>query len=1074
MKQVEPHSTASLSFRAGEETGDGVKPVLTGFAVPGRVGRTGSPIMNRPSVALISRSARTAPAGKPVFSSALRFMAPMRALLLGSICLLLAAPLATPAAPARAEAIYVPAGASFLEQYAAREARRLTYARTGRLLPLTPARNAAAVKGDAIVVARAGGDLARGVAAALGAPDALTGLGAEDYCVKLLKGRGREVLLISGGGDTGTLYSAYRYAGLLGARFYLHGETLPDDLAPDRLPEVDERASPLFALRGIQPFHDFPEGPDWWNLDDYLAILGQLPKLRMNFFGLHCYPEGAPNAEPAVWIGLPADFGDGGRVAFSYPASWQNTLRGNWGYAARRTGEYLFGAAQLFERDDFGAEVMSGFMPQPAAPADCNELFNRVGLLFRQAFTHARRLGIKTCVGTETPLTVPKAVQERLRAQGREPLALEARRALYAGIFRRLAAAHPLDYYWFWTPEGWTWEGTKPEQIAATTNDLLAALAAHREVKPPFALATCGWVLGPPQDRALFDKALPKDIAVSCINRQVGNAPVEPGFAEVQGRGKWAIPWLEDDPGLTIPQLWAGRMRRDAFDARRYGCDGLMGIHWRTRALGPNVGALAQAAWRQGDWQTTPTPVPASLETWGPVGGSVAATSDAIAGADSQAVYQTVRYNVAAYRLPLSNGVYAVTLKFCEMHYTEAGRRVFGVKLQGRPVIEALDVFARVGHDRALDLTFNDITVSNGWLVVDFVPVVEYPFIAGLSAAGPTGALKVNCGGGATADCAADPPGVPEAKAAAPPADDFYLDWALHEFGREVGPRAAEIFARLDGRLPRPADWVNGPGGIKPDPRPWSKVEPEYAFVDDLAALADEVRGPANRERFDYWLNTFRYLRAMARLNCVWAEADAALARVKAEKEGARQKHLARAEALPHRLEVVHRLGEVYRHLLAHVGNPGELGTVANWEQHLLPDLLGRPGDELSKLLGEPLPREAIPTIAYAGPLRVLVPTVRTSVAPGEALRLKIIVLAGAPPREVVVQVRGLGGGGRRRVKAMPVARGVYTAELPAPPESALGFEYHIEARGEEAQPTFYPPTAPKLGQTVTVLPPME
>ena len=40
-------------------------------------------------------------------------------------------------------------------------------------------------------------------------------------------------------------------------------------------------------------------------------------------------------------------------------------------------------------------------------------------------------------------------------------------------------------------------------------------------------------------------------------------------------------------------------MRRDAADALRYGCDGLMGIHWRTRALGPNVSALAQAAWDQ-------------------------------------------------------------------------------------------------------------------------------------------------------------------------------------------------------------------------------------------------------------------------------------------------------------------------------------------------------------------------------------------------------------------------------------------------------------------------------------------
>jgi hypothetical protein len=40
-------------------------------------------------------------------------------------------------------------------------------------------------------------------------------------------------------------------------------------------------------------------------------------------------------------------------------------------------------------------------------------------------------------------------------------------------------------------------------------------------------------------------------------------------------------------------------MRRDAADAREYGCTGLMGLHWRTDIIGPNVSALAQASWDQ-------------------------------------------------------------------------------------------------------------------------------------------------------------------------------------------------------------------------------------------------------------------------------------------------------------------------------------------------------------------------------------------------------------------------------------------------------------------------------------------
>ena len=59
---------------------------------------------------------------------------------------------------------------------------------------------------------------------------------------------------------------------------------------------------------------------------------------------------------------------------------------------------------------------------------------------------------------------------------------------------------------------------------------------------------------------------------------------------------------MEDDSAMVLPQLWAGRMRRDAADALAYGCTGLLGIHWRTKILAPNVSALAQAAWSQDGW----------------------------------------------------------------------------------------------------------------------------------------------------------------------------------------------------------------------------------------------------------------------------------------------------------------------------------------------------------------------------------------------------------------------------------------------------------------------------------------
>lgn len=970
------------------------------------------------------------------------------------------------------------AEASGAEQLAAQEVRRYLYLRTGHLLAVRAADAKWTGADAAVVVANQDSAVVKALLVTPGVPaSAAAPLGPEDFWLRTLQVGRREVWLIIGGSDVATLYGAYRFAERLGVRFFLHGDVVPDARLEGGIPAMDEKSSPLFAVRGIQPFHDFPEGPDWWNTDDYRAIIGQLPKLRMNFIGLHTYPEGAPHAEPTVWIGPANEFGADGHVAASYPSSYNNTIRaqaipGNWGYAAKLTSAYTFGAAQLFDRDAFGPDCLLNHFPQPTQPDDCNAVFNATAEMLRTAFALAHRLGVKTCVGTETPLTVPKAVQDRLRATGKDPADLAVRRELYEGLFRRIAAAYPLDYYWFWTPEGWTWEGTKDEQVKRTLDDIKAAISAHAAVKPPFKLATCGWVLGPQQDRALFDKVLPQDITVSCINREVGKTPVDRAFSDVHGRGKWAIPWLEDDPALTSLQLWAGRMRRDAADARRYGCDGLLGIHWRTRSLGPNVSALAQAAWNQDAWNQEPfAPEPAKTRKPGAEGGAVAAFTNPIADTDSDPLYQTVRYNVAAYHLPLSNGTYRVTLKFCEPHYTAAGKRVFSVKLQGKQAIENLDIFAKVGQNRALDFTFDNTAVTNGWLDIDFVPVVEFPSIAAIVVEGAGGQVKINCGGPQYRDYVADLSATAGADQHFAPVADFYRDWAGHEFGPDVGEAAGRLFTKLDGHLPRPSDWIDGPGGLRPDPRPWSQVQAEYAFAPEFAALEPRVRGVGNQARFDYWLATFQYMRAMARVNCLWAQFNAAFDAARQAGDAVTARRLAEETVLPRRRELVGAVADVYANLLALVSNPGELGTVMNWEQHILPGLLTQPGEELAKVLGHELPPDAQPSLTYHGPTRVIVPTLRSSYEPAEALTLKVLVLSEQPPHAAALKWRRLGGRRFASVPLQPVARGVYTVPFPAEATAAADCEYFVEVQPATGAPVRFPATAPALNQTLVRLP---
>ena len=64
---------------------------------------------------------------------------------------------------------------------------------------------------------------------------------------------------------------------------------------------------------------------------------------------------------------------------------------------------------------------------------------------------------------------------------------------------------------------------------------------------------------------------------------------------------------------------------------------------------------------------------------------------------------------------------------------------------------------------------------------------------------------------------------------------------------------------------------------------------------------------------------------------------------------------------------------------------PGELGTIANLEQHSRRKmhLLDAHDQEIAAALGMPLPAEAKPSARFDGSPRIIVPTVRTSVAAG-------------------------------------------------------------------------------------------
>lgn len=959
----------------------------------------------------------------------------------------------------RAATIVLPPEASPLETLAAREVQRYVYLRTGELSPIKTGGHEE--KGQTILVARRDHRAAASVDRESAWRSASAELGPQQFVLKTqVSTPGAKSLWIIGGDDVGTLYGAYAFAERLGARFYLDGDVIPDRRIKLDLSGYDVRAQPLFPLRGLVPFHDFPEGPDWWTVEEWKSVLAQAVKMRMNFVGLHTYPKSALGPEPTVWIGLQEDVNADGTVKLSDATSWHNTQRfAEYGcYRPEKTSDFSFGGAELFESDDYGPEVNgSDDFPFPKTPEASVALMNRTGDMLRRVCDYARSHGIKTCVGTEGPLNIPEVVKARLLGAGLNPTNPATVQKLYEGIFTRIQRAFPVDYYWIWGHEG------EINQEMFLT-DMRSAVAAAEATKPPFGLGICGWGWITENFQALH-QALPRGIAFSAINLSVGNSPVSPNFAELEQRPRWAIPWFEDDPAMITPQLWVGRMRKDAADALKYGCTGLMGLHWRTRVIGPNVSALAQAAWDQSGWNPPQDRAPAANAIQ-VLGGQVASfLNSPISGTDQAPLYQDVRFNLGGYQLALPNGRYAVTLKFCEPAYAAAGKRVFGVRLQGREVIQHLDVFARVGQNAALDLTFKDVVVADGCLRIEFVKEVEFPCVAALAVQGPTASRKLNCGGPAYQDYEADPG--PEQVARFLPSLDFYEDWAAAQFGRDLAGASARLLAALDGRFPRPCNWNRGPGVISVNPQPWEKVKSQYQFVDEFARLRPQVRGAGERERFDWWLNTFRYTEAMARVGCARGELDRAMAELSKQTDPEVKRRLVREKALPLRLQLAVLLGEMYGYLLATVHNTSELGMLVNVEQQamLRTQLLTAHDKTIRDILGQDLPAEAKPRKNYCGAERIVLPTRRPSLPVGESLQLKVLILAEKQPKEAAAYWRPLGRGRYSRIPLAHVARGVYGVKLP--PVTSQGVEYYVQLTGAGGNLVRYPASAPGLSLTV-------
>ena len=964
--------------------------------------------------------------------------------------------------------IILPYEASQLLTFSAKEIQKYIYLRTRLFVPIQ-SDEAEHSFSDAIVLR---GD---------------NRLSAEEYSIE----KDGNSLYINGGSDIAVLYGVYSYAEFLGVRFALHGDVIPDDPFRGSLLQCEEKNSkPLFALRGLLPFHDFPEGPDLWNEDMYKSCMAQMVKMKMNFFSLHTYP----HVEPNVWVGLPEDTDEKGNVTYSYPTTLANTSRpGAWGYSAMDTRDYCCGASALFKDSVYASPLVEGLVPWPKGQEQMNEVFNRTGVLWDDAFSFGKQLGIRFCVGLETPLSIPKEVAERLKEKNIDPGSCEAKQLLYKGIFSHIQKRHPLDYFWLWTPEEWTWGTPSEESIQHTVEDVRIARSVLSELGDPFGFGLSGWVLGPPNDTKLFDRHLPAGDFMSSLSRLVGQERIDLGYKELpDNRMKMPVLWLEDDPALTTPQFWAGRLRSDIAESYAAGCSGIVGNFWRTRSIAPNIIAMAKACWEQKDWNPDfgkpyqYVPAPTNDIRIGGVGTNY---HKRIRGTEDQYLYNTQRYNLEGFKVKVPNGTYTVTFLFSETKFDQPGQRVFHLKVQNSEVLPNIDVFKAAGRDSAYTITSGTVKVDNYTLDIQFEPVVGPTFLSAFVIEGKTADVNqikgtpyrrcIDVGGGLYKDFEADlseqvgnKPQLPRDMSTT----SLYQDYACHEFGPEIGNRIAVIFESLDGtvgneghlgfRMPRPAAWITGPGVIQPNETPWEEEAGKYAFVDSLYALRDQVRGKGNEARFDYWLNTFSCLRTMGELGCMRGLLDNRMKELAIQPTEGTKRSFVEDKILPLRIDLSRKWEQMVGYLMQIIYTSGELGTLINLESQTRKTygFLTKYDQELETAYGKKLPDEIRLSETYSQSPRLIVLNERTVIRKGEAYKMEVTVLGAEHIDEVpVLMYRELGKGKFKAKKMTLEKQKTFSVQLPDSTDKTLEYYITMPVGGKKL---FYPASAPEVNST--------
>ena len=407
------------------------------------------------------------------------------------------------------------------------------------------------------------------------------------------KGKGARVRL-AGATPQAVLYAVFDFLERQGAFFGLDGDVYP--LQPARnlnLPPVNHpwQGRPRFKTRGLLPWPDFLNCITVYNREEHRAYLEAMLRMRFNTLGIHVY-SGANQWTESF---LSFEYGGVGHLAYT-----DTTATNRWGYIPEKTSRYGMGAPDYFAGEVFGSEATT-------RATSCWEDEKFAQQLWGEAFRYAKKLGIRTGVGFE-PYQIPDEIYRATPPEAHyasknpkvpgpriDPESVAARDILEARLGSLLEAYPTVDYVWLWEDEAMNWASQK-EHVPLAVTPYKQAYDFLKRHAPDKRLVISGWG-GVVRHFAQFHEQLPLDVIFTSLNDNLGWDAVSEEYGKLGERERWPIPWLEDDPAMWLPQFHVHRGMRDIDLAEKYGCQGVLGIHWRNRMMNADAGFQSRASW---------------------------------------------------------------------------------------------------------------------------------------------------------------------------------------------------------------------------------------------------------------------------------------------------------------------------------------------------------------------------------------------------------------------------------------------------------------------------------------------